>query len=726
MTRMHLQSLFRHNLTILSASLIIGLDLVGFAIALASLMFSGALSPWLAMGVTATLASSFLVTLALAGMSQFKTLIGGVQDVGTAVLAATLVTAVSGLSGDAKPATAFAIIAAATLSTGVLLALTGWLKLGRFVRFFPLEVLAGFLAATGCLLLMGGLAMVGQVGPDFSGMIAMLKQASLPAILPALALAVIITLAMKKYGSPLMLLALLVGSACLFHLWRVVAGLAPSDLVAMGLIPELKAGGDATLALPALFMAIDWPTVLQAAPTLATVAALSLFAALMNMSALEVATGKDIDVDREMKFAGVANVLAAGAAGPPGFAHLSLTLLLGKMKISSRGVGLTAAVIQIICLFFAAQIVAFVPTFVAAGLIIYYGLDLVNDWLVRTRKSFSTREWAVVLLIVIISVFYGFLLAILAGLLIATVLFAYSYANAPVVRKATTLAQLPSTTERAPKAAEKLKSIASAVRIFQLQGFLFFGTSDQVVNQVRKTVSESGGLRMVIIDFSRVTEMDSASANAFKRIENLSRSAGFSSIFCGLSPALVATLKRADLVPSEERQIMFSNDLDLALEFAENTLLGEVAGDELPKSLAQHFATPGLPEHKLEQLFEAMKRIQFAAGETIIHAGTAADDVYFIESGRALVRRRMENGAAKRLRTMLPGAIVGDIAYSLRGKRTAEVVAETDTVTLSMSRSTADRLVRKSPELALVFNRLLNRALAEKVITANRMTEHAG
>ena len=716
----------RQSANVISAALIVGFDLVGFAVALSLLMFSGSLSPWLAIGVTATLASSFCVTLVLASTSQLKTLIGGVQDVGTAVLAATLVTAVSKLVGEAKPATALAIIATATLSTGVLLSLTGWLKLGRFARFFPLEVLAGFLAATGCLLLMGGFAMVAQVEPNFSGMIEMGKQATFSGLVPALSLAVVITIAMRKFGSPQLLLALLVAAGGLFHIWRVLAGYTSVDIVAMGFIPEFSASDKGTLTIPALFSVINWSTVLQAAPTITTVATLSLFATLMNMSALEVATGKDIDVDRELRCAGAANLLAAGAAGPPGFAHLSLTLLLDKMKVSGRGVGISVAIIQIVCLFFATQIIAMVPTFVAAGLILYYGIDLVNDWLVKTRKSFNLREWAVVLFIVVVSIFQGFLLAIFSGFLIATLLFAYSYANAPVVRNATTLAQLSSTTERSPEAMALLKHAAASVRIFQLQGFLFFGTSDQVVNHIRKAAKTEEGLRMVIIDFSRVTEMDSASANAFKRIENLARSAGFIGIFSGLNPSLVATFKRSGFAQGEDTLVRFAQDLDRALEQAENALLGQEAGAEMPVSLAAHFATSELSVQKLEQLFAAMQRSQFAAGDTIIHTGTNADGIYFIESGRAIVQLKLDSGIAKRLRTMLPGAIVGDIGFCLGGKRTADVVAETDTTTLSMSRSMAEQLARKNPELALVFNRLLNRALAEKVITANRMTEHAG
>ena len=74
---------------------------------------------------------------------------------------------------------------------------------------------------------------------------------------------------------------------------------------------------------------------------------------------------------------------------------------------------------------------------------------------------------------------------------------------------------------------------------------------------------------------------------------------------------------------------------------------------------------------------------------------------------------------------MLPGAIVGDVGYSLGGKRTADVTAEIPTTTLSISNRQVEKLARTRPALAILFNGLLNRALAEKVLTANRMTEQA-
>ena len=718
----------RQALGIGTAALVIGLDSIGFAVALASLMFAGNLSSGLALGVTAVLACSVITSLVIGSLSQLRTNIAGAQDIGAAILAVTLLSAVASVAAEMRVATAFAIIAAATLATGILMLLVGFFKGGRLVRFFPLEVLAGFMAATGCLLLMGGIAMVAQVDANFSGMLSVTTLRQLVSIIPAVLLAVIIYYTMAKLQKPFLLLGILLFATAAFHLWRYTANVSLAEAAAAGWLPEKLQGAELSFAFPTLVPLIDWSAVLLAAPTIATVATLSLFAALMNVSALEIATEQDLDVDREMRIAGSANLLVTGVGGPPGFSDLASTLLLKKFNITQRGAGFCIAAIEALGLFYAAQIVVMVPYFVTGGLILYYGADLVRDWLLSTRKTYSLREWGVVLLIVVISVFYSFLVAILAGFLIATILFAYSYANAPVVRNVTTLANLPSTTDRSSADAALLMGSGASVRIFQLQGFLFFGTSEQVVGHIRTAAEASGSdrLKVAIVDFARVTDLDSASANAFKRIATLARSRDFSAVFSGLKTGPAETLRRVGLEANADPRIIFASDLDHALEQVEETILGvrAVATDKRP--LAELFAASPEKQKQLTTLFAAMTRKKHAPQARLITAGQSADEIFFIESGRAVVQRVLPDGSAKRLRTMLAGAIVGEVAYCLGGKRTADVVAETETVTLSITSKGVAKLAKDNPELALLFNALLNRALAEKVVTANRMTEHAG
>lgn len=709
----------------LALALVIGLDSIGFAIALASLMFAGELNAGIGMAVTAVLSCSILMSVFVGLRSELKINIAGAQDIGVAVLAVSLATVVSNVAPEAKVATAFAIVAAATLATSIVLFATGYFKAGRLVRFFPLEVLAGFMAATGCLLLIGGIAMVGHVESSLNGILSIRSAGQFIQLLPAVVLAFVIWLAMTYIRKPFVLLAILVGAALLFHGWLKMFGITPDAAIGFGLLPDVPATHGVEFPFPALLPLVDWRAVMAAAPLFGTVALLSLFAAMMNISALELATGKELDVDREIKIVGGTNLLVAGFAGPPGYSDLASTQLLNKSGIASRGVSLLVAMVELLGLFYAAYVASLVPVIVSAGLVLYYGYDLVSDWLLKTRKSYSAREWGVVLLIVIISVGYSILLAILAGFLIATILFAYSYSNAPVIRNVTSLARLPSTTDRAPGETIMLSERGLSVQVIQLQGFLFFGTSEQVVARVRTAAENSGHeLRCVIIDFSRVTDLDSASANAFKRIENLATAKHFSVMLCGLSANIEESLRRSDLAIGSGDRISVCNSLDLALEVAETEILKSKAVASKEKSLAEQFANASASVRDLEKLFATMSRKTFVAGDVIIKSGTEAKDIYFVESGRAVVYRPGAGSPPKRMRTMTAGAILGEVAYSMGTTRTADVIAETETVLLSMSSKRLAELAKRDTKIAILFNQLIARALAEKILVANRMTEH--
>lgn len=718
-------SLVRQLPRLIPLSVVIGLDGIGFAIALAALMFAGELSQGLGMAVTGALGCTILLSIFVGWRSQLKINMACAQDVGAAILAASLIGAVSSVSPGSKLATAFAIVAAATLATGIILFATGFFRAGRLVRFFPLEVLAGFMAATGCLLLMGGIAMVCQVEPSLHGVLSV-KPSQILHVMPALLLAGLIYLAMAHLRKPFIVLANLVGAALLFYAWLWMVGMTTVDAAALGLLPSVPTSQSLQLPFPELLPLVDWSAVLAAAPVIGTAALLSLFAAMMNISALELATGKELDVNRELRLTGAINAVASGIGAPPGYSDLATTQLLNKSGVTVRGAGFLVAMVELLGLFFASDIVGYVPLFVSAGLVLYYGFDLVHDWLLATRRTFSFREWSVVLVIVAISIFYSFLVAILAGFLIATILFAYSYSHAPVIRNVTSLARLPSTTDRAPGEMTKLAIHGKAVHVIQLQGFLFFGTSEQVVDKVRQAIAADPAvpLRSVIIDFSRATDLDSASANAFKRIENLAGASGFAVSFCALNPKITEALVRSGLSMGAGERIPVYDDLDLALEQAEQDILQSATPGMNGKSLAGHFAKSQEHERQLEQLFAAMAREVYAPGAIIIKGGTEAKDIFFVESGRAVVFRSAKDANCKRLRTMTAGAVLGELAYSLGMLRTADVVAETETVILRMSSSEADRLAHENLPLAILFNQLVSRALAEKVLIANRMTEH--
>src|SRR5206468_12133609 len=84
-------------------------------------------------------------------------------------------------------------------------------------------------------------------------------------------------------------------------------------------------------------------------------------------------------------------------------------------------------------------------------------------------------------------------------------------------------------------------------------------------------------------------------------------------------------------------------------------------------------------------LLASLERLDVPAGYFVIHQGAAADDVFFLESGRLTATLSGEAGEVIRLRTMEPGTVVGELAFYTGGTRTASVVAESSSVLYRLS-----------------------------------------
>jgi serine/threonine-protein kinase len=87
--------------------------------------------------------------------------------------------------------------------------------------------------------------------------------------------------------------------------------------------------------------------------------------------------------------------------------------------------------------------------------------------------------------------------------------------------------------------------------------------------------------------------------------------------------------------------------------------------------------------------------VSFAAGQQVVREGEPGDCAYIIESG-SLEVVRAEGGELRRLRTMGPGEVFGEMAILAPGPRTASVIALEDS---TLRRVTAETLAREVESL---------------------------
>jgi SulP family sulfate permease len=177
-------------------------------------------------------------------------------------------------------------------------------------------------------------------------------------------------------------------------------------------------------------------------------------------------------------------------------------------------------------------------------------------------------------------------------------------------------------------------------------------------------------------------------------------------VFTGTSEAVRRQLARGGIVASEV--VRFEPDLDRGLQRCEEGLLRDEAV-QVPEPDGDGLA--GMPSG----LRAHLEHMELPDGTVLIHQGESPDDVFVLASGRLRVETLTERGTRMRLRTLRPGVVVGEVAMYSGLPRTADVVAETPSVVLKLSKDSIERMETEDPELAAALHRWLATTLAGRL-----------
>ncbi|QYO63237.1 SulP family inorganic anion transporter [Leptolyngbya sp. 7M] len=148
---------------------------------------------------------------------------------------------------------------------------------------------------------------------------------------------------------------------------------------------------------------------------------------------MALATQKTLDLNRELKASGLANLVVGLSSGIVCFHTLSDSMLAHKMGGRTRLMGVISAVVCLAALGLGPTLLSYFPKAVLGGLLLYLGISMLVEWLVEARSRLSRLDYGIVVLILGITASVGFLCGILVGW-IAVVLLYVTTRSRPVAR----------------------------------------------------------------------------------------------------------------------------------------------------------------------------------------------------------------------------------------------------------------------------------------------------
>ena len=715
----------------LFAGVVLALIVLIACLSFSSLIFGGELSFGVADGVGVALVSAVVVGLVVAFRSSYPASVAIPQDRTAPILALLAAQVVAALPAESSPAAklinVLAVIALTSILAGAALYLLGHFRLGNLTRYIPYPVVGGFLSGSGYLLVTGSLRVMTGQPLTLDSLSQMTEWKMVKLWLPGVALGLTLFLMLRLFKKPRLLPILLLGSMVAFHAVITLNGVSMRQLQDAGWLPMIPAEGNFQ---PHIWSLGDWKLVnffalFHTFGLVATVVLTAVISILLNSSALELTVQREIDLNRELRAAGAANLAGGLAGGMLGFQSLSLTRLGFDLGSRTRLAGIVTALLCGAALFAGPTAFAYLPKFALGGLLLYMGLNFLAEWIYDGRSKLSHSDYAVVVLILAVMGLFGYLVGVGLGLLAAVFLFIHNYSRVGVITHVLTGVEVQSNVDRPVAHQRWLQSEGGQLHLLKLQGFVFFGTANTLLNNIRSRVEDRTlpPLKCVILDFRRVSGLDSSAALSLAKAGQLARKTGFNLLLTEVPEEMQRQLRRGAFQADDSEPLKFFPDLDHAVEWWENLVLAAhgVDGMDNQAGLREQMVQSWPNSDSLDFFLARLQRREIAESQHLIRQGEPADELYFIESGEVSTLLESADGQTlRRLRRQGGGTVLGELGMLLNAPRSASVVANRPVTAYCLTASSLQQLKAERPDVAADFFEFLSRYLSERVLTATK------
>jgi SulP family sulfate permease len=603
------------------------------------------------------------------------------------------------------------LLALVAVLSGALQLVYGLVGGGRLIKYIPYPVVSGYLSGVGVLIFLS------QV-PKFLGLPG--KHLAAPHLWswPAMAVgAVTITgvlLAPKLTRAvPATILGLAAGILAYFG----VALVRPEMLTAVGnpLVIGPIGGADGGLLAG---LTATWPALsgLHFADLKALAIPALTLSVLLSVDTLKTCVVVDSltrsrhDSNRTLIGQGTGNLISACLGGMPGAGTMGATLVSVESGGRTRLSGMLEGGFVLLAALVLGNWIAWVPVAALAGILIVVAVRMF-DWhsFQLLRQKSTVLDFAVIATVIIVAVAVNLIAAAGAGVGLAMLLFIREQIRGSVIRRKTTRSRMSSTQHRPPAEQALLEQHGAMITVCELQGSLFFGTTDQLRTELTPDLSQC---RWLILDLRRVSAMDYTAAHLFAEFETDLAERGGGLLFSRLPVrrdlreyfAQVGTLRHG----SGGRKF---ETLDDALQWAEDRLLDDLrpagTGDESPLEIAGFDLCR---EFKTDQTLAALESCAMArsyeAGQAIFKAGDTSDELLLIRRGVVRIVLPL-GGTYHNLASFGRGDFFGEIAFLDRGQRSANAIATTAVDIFAISRARFDEMSHAQPVIGVkVFARL--------------------
>ncbi|MCU1360756.1 MAG: putative glutaminase [Ilumatobacteraceae bacterium] len=260
------------------------------------------------------------------------------------------------------------------------------------------------------------------------------------------------------------------------------------------------------------------------------------------------------------------------------------------------------------------------------------------------------------------------------------------------------------------------------IMVVELQGNLGFGSLERLCRHV---IGRSDAANELLLDMRRVTGIEPVAARLLADLVRRSTDEGMSVMFSSV-PVTGPVRDRIDGAFADEGVPVpaLFDDLDRALDHAEGSLLirHQAMGESNTVDLADVVVCRGLDADDLAALQGVLAPITFTAGQVAGRPGEAAFSAWLILGGTLTIAIDGDDSLpGRRLRTVGPGSILGEMALLSGTVRSAWVWAQSDVSALVLTPEGLDTFAISRPTGAVTLLRNIGAVIGGWLRDADRV-----
>ena len=428
-----------------------------------------------------------------------------------AVVMVHLVSEGNTLGGDSSMGLQY--LFATLILAGIIQTAAGLFRLGKFVRMIPHSVMLGFVNGLAIVIFLSQLGMFKSNGQWLEGQDLIYMMA-----LVVLTMAIMVFLPMLTKKVPAALTAIIVVSLIVIF-GGIETETVKSFIVASG--GEGIKAGLPTFNIP--LIDLNWETLKFISPYALILAAIGLIESLMTLNLIDELTETRGSGNRECVAQGGANIINGFFGGMGGCAMIGQSIINIKSGGRGRLSGIVAALALLCFILFASTYIEMVPIAALVGVMFMVVIGTFAWSSLKVWNKVPLADVIVIVLVTGLTVMFDLAIAVLAGVIVSSLVF--SWENAKRIR--------------ARKFVDE-----HGVKHYEIYGPLFFGC----VELFNSKFDVANDPKEIIIDFKESRIMDQSAIECINKLSEKYIKNGKSVHLRHLSKDCIKLIKRADKI----------------------------------------------------------------------------------------------------------------------------------------------------------------------------------